>query len=207
MDSPIGPLLLVADEYGLTYIGLPRRGVAQEPPEDAQDVGHHPHPPLLSSDVLSSPSNPALRSRSGRSSTREPAVRKRVDSPLKGRALLRAAQKQFEEYFAGTRQAFELPLHPHGTPFQLEVWGALLSIPYGETTSYAQIARRIRRPSAVRAVGAANGANPLSIIVPCHRVIGSDGELVGYGGGLPAKRWLLAHERRHAPRAALVLEP
>ena len=160
-DSPIGPLLLVADVYGLTYIGLPRRGLAQDPPDDAE---HKP-------------------------------------------SRLRAAQKQFEEYFAGTRQVFELPLHPHGTPFQLEVWGALLSVPYGETTSYAQIARRIRRPNAVRAVGAANGANPLSIIVPCHRVIGSDGELVGYGGGLPAKRWLLAHERRHAPRAALVLEP
>ena len=161
IESPIGPLLLVADEHGLTYIGLPRRGAAQEPP---QDVQHKP-------------------------------------------AKLRNAQKQFEEYFAGRRQVFELPLHPHGTPFQLEVWGALLSIPYGETASYAQIARSIRRPSAVRAVGAANGANPLSIIVPCHRVIGSDGELVGYGGGLPAKRWLLAHERRHAPRTALVLEP
>ncbi len=88
----------------------------------------------------------------------------------------------------------------------MEVWGALLAIPYGETTSYATIAQRIGRPNAVRAVGAANGANPLSIIVPCHRVIGSDGDLTGYGGGLPAKRWLLAHERSHAPRTTLVLE-
>ena len=105
----------------------------------------------------------------------------------------------------GARLQFDLPLHPSGTPFQLEVWGALLAIPYGETVSYADIARRIRRPRAVRAVGAANGANPLSIIVPCHRVIGSHGDLTGYGGGLPAKRWLLAHERKYAPVPALTL--
>jgi methylated-DNA-[protein]-cysteine S-methyltransferase len=121
------------------------------------------------------------------------------------KSRLHAVVRQLDEYFAGARQQFELPLHPSGTPFQLEVWGALLAIPYGETTSYADIARRIRRPRAVRAVGAANGANPLSIIVPCHRVIGSHGALVGYGGGLPAKRWLLAHERRHAPVPTLTL--
>ncbi len=118
---------------------------------------------------------------------------------------LHTAARQFDEYFSGNRQSFELPLHPSGTPFQLEVWGALLAIPYGETVSYADIARRIRRPRAVRAVGAANGANPLAIIVPCHRVIGSHGHLTGYGGGLPAKRWLLAHERKHAPVPALTL--
>lgn len=118
---------------------------------------------------------------------------------------LHAAARQFDEYFAGKRLHFDLPLRPSGTPFQLEVWGALLAIPYGETTSYADIARRIRRPRAVRAVGAANGANPLAIIVPCHRVIGSHGDLVGYGGGLPTKRWLLAHERRHAPVPRLIL--
>jgi methylated-DNA-[protein]-cysteine S-methyltransferase len=121
------------------------------------------------------------------------------------KSKLHAAARQFDEYFAGTRRQFDLPLHPTGTPFQLEVWGALLTIPYGETASYADIARRIRRPRAVRAVGAANGANPLSIIVPCHRVIGSHGDLVGYGGGLPAKRWLLAHERKHAPVPVLTL--
>ncbi|HJP96963.1 MAG TPA: methylated-DNA--[protein]-cysteine S-methyltransferase [Rhodanobacteraceae bacterium] len=124
-----------------------------------------------------------------------------------GKAKLHPAAREFEEYFAGTRQQFDVPLHPSGTPFQLEVWGALLAIPYGETVSYADIARRIRRPRAVRAVGAANGANPLSIIVPCHRVIGSHGDLVGYGGGLPIKRWLLAHERRHAPVPTLTLTP
>ncbi|HET9818964.1 MAG TPA: methylated-DNA--[protein]-cysteine S-methyltransferase, partial [Rhodanobacteraceae bacterium] len=99
------------------------------------------------------------------------------------KSRLHAVARQLDEYFAGERQQFDLPLRPSGTPFQLEVWGALLAIPYGETVSYADIARRIRRPRAVRAVGAANGANPLSIIVPCHRVIGSHGDLVGYGGG------------------------
>ncbi len=118
---------------------------------------------------------------------------------------LHAAVRELDEYFAGTRRQFDVPLRPSGTPFQLEVWGALLTIPYGETASYADIARRIRRPRAVRAVGAANGANPLSIIVPCHRVIGSHGDLTGYGGGLPAKRWLLAHERKHAPVPTLTL--
>lgn len=121
------------------------------------------------------------------------------------KSKLHAAARELDEYFAGTRQQFDVPLRPSGTPFQLEVWGALLAIPYGETTSYAEIARRIRRPRAVRAVGAANGANPLSIIVPCHRVIGSHGDLTGYGGGLPAKRWLLAHERKHAPVPTLTL--
>ena len=123
------------------------------------------------------------------------------ESPSK----LHAAMRQFDEYFAGKRLHFDLPLRPSGTPFQLEVWGALLAIPYGETVSYADIARRIRRPRAVRAVGAANGANPLAIIVPCHRVIGSHGDLVGYGGGLPIKRWLLAHERKYAPVPELTL--
>lgn len=127
------------------------------------------------------------------------------DDAKAGKVKLRAAARELDEYFAGTRQQFDVPLHPSGTPFQLEVWGALLTIPYGETTSYADIARRIRRPRAVRAVGAANGANPLAIIVPCHRVIGSHGDLVGYGGGLAAKRWLLAHERRHAPVPQLTL--
>jgi methylated-DNA-[protein]-cysteine S-methyltransferase len=122
-----------------------------------------------------------------------------------GKAKLHAAAREFDEYFAGTRRQFEVPMHPSGTPFQLEVWGALLAIPYGETVSYADIARRIERPRAVRAVGAANGANPLAIIVPCHRVIGSHGDLTGYGGGLPAKRWLLAHERRYAPVPTLTL--
>jgi methylated-DNA-[protein]-cysteine S-methyltransferase len=105
-----------------------------------------------------------------------------------------AALRQLEEYFAGTRRSFSLALAPRGTPFQLSVWRALQAIPYGETLSYGELARRIELPGAARAVGLANGANPLPIIVPCHRVIGADGSLTGFGGGLPIKRALLALE-------------
>lgn len=105
---------------------------------------------------------------------------------------------QLAEYFAGTRREFDLPLHPAGTPFQQRVWTALRDIPYGETTSYGKTAAAIGEPGAARAVGLANGQNPLPIIVPCHRVIGADGSLTGYGGGLDTKRWLLAHEASHA---------
>jgi O-6-methylguanine DNA methyltransferase len=107
---------------------------------------------------------------------------------------LRQASEQLERYFAGECEQFTCPLDLHGTPFQLQVWNALTRIPYGETRTYTDIAREIGHPSAVRAVGAANGANPVAIIVPCHRVIGSNGSLTGYGGGLPTKAWLLALE-------------
>jgi methylated-DNA-[protein]-cysteine S-methyltransferase len=120
-------------------------------------------------------------------------------------AKLREARVQLAAYFAGTLLAFDMPLAPRGTPFQRSVWNQLLEIPYGDTTSYVALARRLGNPNAMRAVGAANGANPIAIIVPCHRVIGHDGQLVGFGGGLPAKRWLLAHERHHAPAPPLVL--
>jgi len=103
---------------------------------------------------------------------------------------------QLHEYFSGKRTAFALELAPRGTPFQREVWNALLDIPYGDTISYAELARRIGKPNAVRAVGAANGANPIPLIIPCHRVIGSNGTLTGYGGGIERKQWLLAHEGR-----------
>lgn len=102
--------------------------------------------------------------------------------------------RQLEEYFAGTRKRFDLALDFAGTNFQRKVWAALLTIPYGETRSYAQIARQIGQPTAVRAVGAANGKNPISIVAPCHRVIGSTGSLTGFGGGLPAKAQLLELE-------------
>ncbi|MCU1378622.1 MAG: methylated-DNA (protein)-cysteine S-methyltransferase [Acidimicrobiales bacterium] len=105
---------------------------------------------------------------------------------------------QLREYFAGQRTEFDLPLEPSGTPFQLAVWAALEEIPFGETRGYGELARRIGRPSASRAVGAANGRNPISIIVPCHRVIGSDGSLTGYGWGTARKSWLLDHERSQA---------
>ncbi|MGA8277294.1 MAG: methylated-DNA--[protein]-cysteine S-methyltransferase [Rhodanobacteraceae bacterium] len=160
LDTPIGPLLLVADENGLTQVGLPQNGRRAAP-------------------------SPA-------GSVREPK-------------RLTAARRQFEAYFDGRLHDFDLALNACGTRFQRQVWTALCTVPYGATVSYAEIARRIGKPTAVRAVGAANGANPLAIVVPCHRVIGADGSLTGYGGGLPAKRFLLEHERRHAPRPKLAL--
>jgi methylated-DNA-[protein]-cysteine S-methyltransferase len=101
---------------------------------------------------------------------------------------------QLGEYFRGERRTFDLALAPRGTAFQLDVWRALQRIPYGETRSYSGIAREIGRPAAVRAVGAANGANPIPIVIPCHRVVGSNGSLTGFGGGIETKRWLLALE-------------
>lgn len=108
--------------------------------------------------------------------------------------VLLEAEAQLHAYFAGELERFELPLAPRGTPFQLSVWDALLDVPYGSTTSYSALAAAIGRPSACRAVGAANGRNPLAVIVPCHRVIGAGGALTGYGGGLERKHLLLALE-------------
>jgi methylated-DNA-[protein]-cysteine S-methyltransferase len=107
-------------------------------------------------------------------------------------------RRELAEYFAGDRTTFDVPLHLIGSAFQRRVWTALLEIPCGETTSYGALATSIGSPGAARAVGLANGQNPIALIVPCHRVIGADGSLTGYGGGLPAKRWLLAHESRQA---------
>ena len=148
INSPVGPLLLVAREEGLTFL-LFADCNQQQPMGDGTDAAA---------------------------------------------CILVETERQLAEYFAGRRRVFDLPLAPEGTDFQLAVWRSLGEIPYGETVSYGELARRIKRPSAARAVGAANGANPISIIVPCHRVIGANGRLVGYGGGLPAKRSLLALE-------------
>lgn len=111
--------------------------------------------------------------------------------------LLREAERQLGEYFSGHRTEFDLPLNPKGTPFQRTVWEALLAIPYGETRSYREIAKAIGNPNACRAVGMANNRNPISILIPCHRVIGANGSLVGYGGGLPIKEYLLDLERQN----------
>ena len=113
--------------------------------------------------------------------------------------LFAAAESQLGEYFAGTRTEFDLPLAPRGTPFQQKVWRLLAKIPHGRTTTYAELARRAGNARACRAVGAANGRNPLPIVIPCHRVIGSDGRLTGYAGGLAAKGWLLARENCQLP--------
>lgn len=121
------------------------------------------------------------------------------------RKPFRETIRQLDEYFAGRRREFDLPLAPRGTDFQRRVWRALSGIPYGATCSYADIAARLRNPNAVRAVGLANGRNPIPIVIPCHRVIGKDGSLTGYGGGLPIKKRLLELEGVRVPDASLAL--
>jgi len=152
VDSPIGPLTLVADGDALAclYMEIHRHapGFEEYGPEDPGDS-----------------------------------------------VVLKEAERQLAEYFAGERTDFELPLAAEGTPFQRRVWAALCDIPYGETISYGELARRIGQPTASRAVGLANGKNPISIVVPCHRVIGSSGKLIGYGGGLDRKQTLLELEQ------------
>lgn len=124
-----------------------------------------------------------------------------VDGPDPAGHLARAAS-ELDEYFVGARVEFTVPLDPVGTPFQLEAWQALCTIPYGETVSYGEQARRLGDVGKARAVGAANGRNPIPIIIPCHRVIGSNGSLTGFGGGLETKAWLLSHEARIAMERA-----
>jgi methylated-DNA-[protein]-cysteine S-methyltransferase len=114
--------------------------------------------------------------------------------------ILDDAERQLKEYFAGRRQGFSIPLDMRGTPFQQSVWEALLAIPFGETRSYGQLAKQLGKPTAMRAVGAANGRNPISIVVPCHRVIGSSGQLIGFAGGLEAKERLLKIESESKSR-------
>ena len=157
IDSPVGPLMLAADDHALRHI-------------EFRDNCH-------------------------------PADRRDWhggDNPI-----LQAAQQQLGEYFGGKRRQFDLPLAPHGTDFQCTVWRALAEIPYGSTISYAQLAQRLGNPNGTRAVGAANGRNPLPIVLPCHRVIGADGGLTGFGGGLPTKQFLLRLEGALPQQTAL----
>lgn len=123
------------------------------------------------------------------------AAKKAVGEAPEGLAL--AVFRELDEYFQGKRKTFDIPLRTHGTAFQEKVWAALRAIPYGEVRSYKEVAEAIGHPKAYRAVGMANNANPIFIIVPCHRVIGSDGSLTGYGGGLPMKKALLSLEKKH----------
>ena len=116
--------------------------------------------------------------------------------------VLLETERQLNDYFGGKRKSFSLKLDFSGTEFQKRVWAALLTIPFGETRTYGQLALHLGNPKATRAVGAANGRNPVAVIVPCHRVIGANGTLTGYGGGLPRKKWLLDHEARFASVAA-----
>jgi len=150
IETPVGPLLLAADDGGLCFISFAGKKRAVRP-ERAWIENAKPLAEVI---------------------------------------------RQLRAYFRGELEEFDVPLNMRGTPFQLRVWQGLREIPYGETTSYGALARRIGEPDAVRAVGAANGSNPIPIIVPCHRVIGSDGSLTGYGGGLPIKEKLLALESR-----------
>ncbi len=149
--------------------------------------------------TIDSPVGPLLLTTNGRSLTRL-----LFDVPpdptwsTEPSPVLDEAVRQLGEYFAGERTDFDLPLEPAGTPFQLRVWETLRDIPYAETINYGQLANRIGNPNASRAVGLANGRNPISIVVPCHRVIGANGSLTGYGGGLDRKRTLLELERRSA---------
>ena len=162
VPSPVGTLLLIAADRGLTgaYFETYRYGPRASP---ATPLDH------------------------GR--------------PSPAAEILHAAAEQLGDYFTGARTAFDLPLAPRGTPFQQRVWQALRAIPFGAAISYAELARRIGASRAVRAVGGANARNPIPIIVPCHRVIGADGSLTGFGGGIERKRWLLGHE------GAIVGEP
>jgi methylated-DNA-[protein]-cysteine S-methyltransferase len=123
-------------------------------------------------------------------------VRRGASTQSDGHPVLARAETQLREYFSGERKAFEIELDPVGTDFQKNVWRALLDIPFGETRSYAEIASAVGNPKAVRAVGAASGRNPISIVTPCHRVIGTNGSLTGFAGGIETKRFLLSHEKR-----------
>ena len=152
LDSPIGQLLLAADEQGLRYIGF--------------ELGRHP--------VWIG------------------------DDWRRDAGTLRDVRAQLDAYFACELNEFDLPLAAQGSEFDLRVWAELRRIPYAGTLSYGELARRVGDPLAARAVGAANGRNPLPIVVPCHRVIGADGSLTGFGGGLATKKFLLEHELNHA---------
>ena len=149
IESPVGPLLLAADDNGLRLIEF-----------------HTPRHPIA----------------------------KLADWHEAAHPVLQRTHAQLDEYFAATRTRFDLPLAPRGTEFQMQVWHRLAGIGYGDTISYRQLAQRVGRPAAMRAVGAANGRNPLPIVLPCHRVIGANGSLTGFGGGLPTKQFLLQLE-------------
>ncbi|MFN8074928.1 MAG: methylated-DNA--[protein]-cysteine S-methyltransferase [Kineosporiaceae bacterium] len=165
VDSPVGPLTLVADQGALTGVFMDAQAHRPEGSRFGERVEPHP------------------------------------DGDADARVLAEAA-RQLEEYFAGGRREFDLPLAARGTAFQERVWAALREIPYGTTWSYGRLAEHIGAPGAARAVGLANGRNPIGIVVPCHRVIGASGALTGYGGGTERKRTLLALEAGQAAGAA-----
>jgi O-6-methylguanine DNA methyltransferase len=151
IESPVGPLTLIARDGVLTNVSMHEQRHVSPPPQDA----------------------------------------------VTDDAWFTDVAEQFDAYFAGERSTFDIEMNLLGTPFQQRVWSQLCQIPYGETISYGELARRVGNPNASRAVGLANGRNPIAIVVPCHRVIGANGSLTGYGGGLERKSWLLEHEGKH----------
>lgn len=151
---------------------------------------------MVMNTILTSPCGPLRIETSAEAITRIIFLDEPVPETVPGSPLLTLACDQLNAYFVGELTRFSLPLAPAGTPFQQRVWQALLAIPWGEKRSYSDIAAAIDNPHAVRAVGAANGRNPIPIIIPCHRVIGANGSLTGYAGGLTRKRWLLDHETK-----------
>jgi methylated-DNA-[protein]-cysteine S-methyltransferase len=164
----------------------------------------------MSYDLVPSPLGPLLLTGDGHALTGlYPPGHIRLPVPVGTRdpAVFGAVREQLVEYFAGERLSFDLPLAPGGTAFQQRVWAELCRIGYGATSTYSELAVRVGRPAAVRAVGSANGRNPISIVVPCHRVVGRDGALTGYAGGLAAKRWLLDHEGEHRQRRRTAVRP
>jgi O-6-methylguanine DNA methyltransferase len=185
IDSPVGDLFASADAAG-RITGLQFSTADEGPGSPASSRLRHPEP---KNEGPGSPASSRMRHPLGahRAPGRDPNWTRdeRALAPLRG---------QLEEYFAGERREFELELAPSGSPFQLSVWRALCAIPYGETASYGEIAAAVGQPGAARAVGGANNRNPIAIVIPCHRVIGANGTLTGYGGGLPRKQRLLALE-------------
>ncbi len=172
MPSPVGELLLAANRHGLTHLLFL---------------------PLAHAERVTQ-SWVAASETSQRSDSQLSPSALQADGASQAHAHLQRSREQLEQYFAGTRQAFTVPLASTGTAFQRQVWQALEQIPYGQTWSYRDVALHIGNPKAVRAVGLANGCNPISIVVPCHRVIGANGALTGYGGGLERKKLLLSLE-------------
>lgn len=180
LDSPVGRLGLAASPRGLCAVVLPESSRHRLPP------GTPPDP---------NPASPPARTPSAPAGAPRPTSAPVTAETHAAQRWLTQAQRELDQYFTQRRQSFRVPLDLRGTPFQVAVWQALQQIPFGDTRSYLAVALAVGRPRASRAVGQANHVNPVAIVVPCHRVIGANGALTGYGGGLDCKRWLLAWER------------
>ncbi len=180
--SSLGPLYLVASDEGLTGVYWDEQAVPHLKALTDRDLGHHP--------VISGPTANNLMPGAGADGSPHHSM----VAARPAASHLMVAAEQIQAYLNGERKDFDLPLSMQGTAFQREVWSELRRIPYGQTISYSELANRVKRPKACRAVGSANGKNPLSLIIPCHRVIAANASLGGYSGGLDRKRWLLQLE-------------